>query len=85
VVEIIPPSVNSGVPGTQTGVDLDVFADSIFERLEKRENEIRIWPRLCAPRLNEATPQTDEMYRSPGHGSTKDRVAPVEQLTNARQ
>jgi len=34
---------------------------------------------------NEATPQTDEMYRSPGHGSTKDRVAPVEQLTNARQ
>jgi hypothetical protein len=23
-----------------TGVDLDVFADSIFERLEKGENEI---------------------------------------------
>lgn len=40
VVEIIPPSVNSGLPGTQTGVDLDVFADSVFERLEKGENEI---------------------------------------------
>ena len=40
VVEIIPPSVNSGAPGTQRGVDLDVFADSIFERLEKGENEI---------------------------------------------
>jgi hypothetical protein len=43
------------VPGTQTGVDLDVFADSIFERLEKRENEIRIWPRLCAPRPSRAS------------------------------
>jgi uncharacterized oxidoreductase len=40
VVEIIPPSVNSGAPGTHTGVDLDVFADSIFERIEKGENEI---------------------------------------------
>jgi short-subunit dehydrogenase involved in D-alanine esterification of teichoic acids len=40
VVEIIPPSVNSGAPGTQNGVDLDVFADSIFERLENGESEI---------------------------------------------
>jgi uncharacterized oxidoreductase len=40
VVEIIPPSVNSGAPGTQNGVDLNVFADSIFERLEKGESEI---------------------------------------------
>jgi uncharacterized oxidoreductase len=40
VVEIIPPSVNSGVPGIHTGVDLDVFADNIFERLERDENEI---------------------------------------------
>ena len=40
VVEIIPPSVNSGAPGTQKGVDLNVFADSIFDRLEKGENEI---------------------------------------------
>jgi uncharacterized oxidoreductase len=40
VVEIIPPSVNTRPPMTQTGVDLEVFADSIFERLEKGENEI---------------------------------------------
>ncbi len=40
VVEIIPPSVNSGAPGTQHGADLNAFADSIFERLEKGENEI---------------------------------------------
>ena len=39
-VEIIPPAVNTGFPGTQTGVDLDVFADSIFERLDKGETEI---------------------------------------------
>jgi hypothetical protein len=42
-------------------------------------------PTSVVTNANEATPQTDEMYRSPGHGSTKDRVAPVEQLTNARQ
>ena len=40
VAEIIPPSVNTKPPMTQAGVDLDVFADSIFERLEKGENEI---------------------------------------------
>jgi uncharacterized oxidoreductase len=39
VVEIIPPAVLSG-PQTRAGVALDVFADSIFERLEKGENEI---------------------------------------------
>jgi uncharacterized oxidoreductase len=40
VIEIIPPSVNSGAPGTQHGVDLDAFADSMFERMEKGGTEI---------------------------------------------
>jgi uncharacterized oxidoreductase len=40
VIEIIPPSVNSGALGTQHGVDLDAFADSMFERMEKGETEI---------------------------------------------
>ena len=40
VVEIIPPAVNSGLPGAHAGVDLDVFADSIFSRLEEGENEV---------------------------------------------
>jgi len=40
VIEIIPPSVNSGAPGTQHGVDLDAFADSMFERMERGETEI---------------------------------------------
>ena len=40
VVEIIPPSVNTRPPLTQAGVDADVFADSIFERLERGEHEI---------------------------------------------
>jgi uncharacterized oxidoreductase len=40
VIEIIPPAVSSGFSGIHTGVDLDVFADSIFERLEKGEKEI---------------------------------------------
>ena len=40
VIEVIPPLVNSGAAGTQHGVDLDAFADSIFERMEKGESEI---------------------------------------------
>jgi uncharacterized oxidoreductase len=43
VVEIVPPAVNTdlGGPGLHTfGVDLDIFADSIFSRLEKGETEI---------------------------------------------
>jgi uncharacterized oxidoreductase len=45
VVEIVPPLVNTTMGGAQitAGVDLDVFADSIFERLEKGENEIGLW------------------------------------------
>jgi uncharacterized oxidoreductase len=42
VVEIVPPLVNTAMGGAPitAGVDLDVFADSIFERLENGENEI---------------------------------------------
>jgi uncharacterized oxidoreductase len=43
VVEIVPPAVNTdlGGPGLHTfGVDLDAFADSIFERLDNGETEI---------------------------------------------
>jgi len=43
VVEIVPPAVNTdlGGPGLHTfGVNVDVFADSIFARLEKGETEI---------------------------------------------
>lgn len=42
VVEVIPPMVATGMGGQPRtmGVDVDVFADSIFERMEKGENEI---------------------------------------------
>ena len=43
VVEIVPPAVNTdlGGPGLHTfGVNVDAFADSIFARLDKGENEI---------------------------------------------
>lgn len=40
VVEIIPPSVNSGAPGTKHGADLNEFADKSFARMMDGENEI---------------------------------------------
>jgi uncharacterized oxidoreductase len=43
VVEIVPPLVNTTLGGRELptiGVDVEVFSDSIFERLEKGENEI---------------------------------------------
>lgn len=42
VVEIVPPLVNTAMGGVQIsgGVDVDVFADAVFERMEQGEPEI---------------------------------------------
>lgn len=64
VTEIVPPAVDTdlGGPGLHTfGVDLDEFADFVFERLERNETEIAYGTAEKASRASRA--ELDEIFK----------------------